>query len=195
MTAIRSYIDTELSAMSRPERVQALLERAVEGDKQAFGALYEIYMDEIYRYFFYRLGHVQDAEDMTERTFLKVWESLDRFETGRASFRTWLYRVAHNLLVDHYRTDKPTDPLPDEPVKAPEAGPEGQVESTQFGAELHAALGQLKPDYQQILTLRFVSDLSHSEAAQVLDRSEGAVRVLQHRALKALREVLERTLA
>ncbi len=191
MAATHSYVDTEPSAASRRERLQALLERAVKGDKQAYGTLYEIYMDEIYRYFYYRLGHVQDAEDMTERTFLKVWKSLDGFELGRASFRTWLYRVAHNLLVDHYRTYKPTDPLPDRPLADGGDGPEGRVASSELSAELLAGLRQLKPDYQQILTLRFVNDLSHSEAAQIMDRSKGAVRVLQHRALEALRQVLE----
>lgn len=189
--ATSSYVAMKHETVMDAHNEDRMLERAIEGDKRAFGALYEKHMSEIYRYFYYRVSVEQDAEDLTEQAFLNVWQALGRFDPDRASFRTYLYRVAHNLLVDHYRTAKPTEELPDAPLEDFQASAEPQPSREDFGMELTSALRKLNPDYQEILTLRFVNELSHAEAAQVMDRSHGAVRVLQHRALEALRQVLE----
>jgi RNA polymerase sigma-70 factor (ECF subfamily) len=147
-------------------------------------------MTTIYRYLYYRVGDTQEAEDLTETVFLKVWEHLPRFQPARVPFRAWLYRVASNLLVDHYRTRKPVDGLAESGLIDPAPGPEQVGEVNERNRQLFAALRRLKPEHQEVLTLRFIADLSHAETARVMKRSEGAVRVLQHRALRALRQIL-----
>jgi RNA polymerase sigma-70 factor (ECF subfamily) len=169
-----------------------LLKRAVAGDAEAFGDLYELYLNMIYRYVFYRVGDVHQAEDLTEMVFLKVYESLPRFQIGRIPFRAWVYRIAHNSLVDHYRTRKESDPLSEHgAIVDSDPRPEESLIAQERSERLAAAIGELNADYQQILTLRFISGLSHEEAAEILGRSVGAARVLQHRALKALKGKLQ----
>lgn len=90
---------------------ELLIHACLEGDGRAFGTLYQRHMLSIYRYLLARIGDVQDAEDLTENVFLKVWQALPRYQAGKASFRTWLYRIAHNTLVDHYRTRRVCDEL------------------------------------------------------------------------------------
>jgi len=173
--------------------LDALIARACRGDANAFGDLYEHYLTAIYRYVFYRVGDVAEAEDLTETVFLKAWEALDKYEVREVPFSAWLYRIAHNVIIDRHRTHKPAVslesvlPLPDET-----SGPEDQLDALENIETLAHALSQLSADYQQVLTLRFISGLSHAETGRVLNRSEEAVRVLQYRALNALRQVLNR---
>ena len=168
-----------------------LVARSIKGDAEAFGDLYERYMLSIYRYMYARVGEVREAEDLTETVFIKVWQALPKFKLGKASFRTWLYRVAHNLLVDHFRTQKQELELPaDGFLEASSPLPEEQVIEMERSEYLGSIIRRLNPQYQQILTLRFINEMSHEETAQIMDRSKGAVRVLQHRALKALQEQL-----
>lgn len=169
-----------------------LVRRAIEGDAEAFGDLYERYLMAIYRHIFFKIGDELQAEDLTEMVFLKVWEALPRFDIGRISFRSWLYVVAKNTVVDHYRTRKAHLPLEQaEPLPDTQASVEQQVMSAERLRELQGAISQLAPDHREILVLRFVDGLSHEESAEIMQRSVGAVRVLQHRALKALHSLLE----
>ncbi|MGD2253460.1 MAG: RNA polymerase sigma factor [Anaerolineales bacterium] len=171
---------------------EEMVARAIKGDVDAFGDLYQRHLPSIYRYLYYRLGEVLEAEDLTENVFLKAWQGLKSFKKGKGSFRTWLYRVAHNTLIDHYRTMKQESPLqPIEELEAPSPRPEEQVIAKERSQGLARAIARLKPEFQEILTLRFINGMSHMEAGQVMGRSSGAVRVLQHRALKALGEILE----
>ncbi len=166
-----------------------LLKKAVEGDAQAYGDLYERYLDPIYRYVYFRVGNETEAEDLTEMVFLKVWEALPQYDASRAPFSAWLHRVAHNLVVDHFRTRRVHEELPQE-LPSPGAQPERAAVRAAEHDEVQTALSQLKPDYQEVLTLRFINQFSHRETAEVMERSVAAVRVLQHRALAALREVM-----
>jgi len=170
-----------------------LVLRAIRGDTQAFGELYQRYLRQIYQYIYYRVGDQAEAEDMTETVFLKVWEALPNFRVGKASFSTWLYRVAHNLLVDRYRTQKTTlslDSQPAQKIRDRAPSPEDEVIRQEEHERISAAIARLAPDYQQVLVLRFIEKLPHSEVARILDRSEPAVRVLQYRALRALADEL-----
>jgi RNA polymerase sigma-70 factor (ECF subfamily) len=169
-----------------------LLSRAIEGDPEAFGDLYERYMNQIYRYIYYRVGDQGLAEDFTETVFLKVWENLSSFDITRISFKGWLFRVAQNRLVDYYRTRKTQQSLDEVfDVPDPQLSPEELVIASEHEALVISALRQLKQEYQDVLTLRFINNLSHAETAKTLDRSVGAVRVLQHRALQALDKQIE----
>lgn len=173
-----------------------LIARARRGDAHAFGDLYERYLSAIYRYVFYRVGDVAEAEDLTEVVFLKAWEALDKYEVRDVPFSAWLYRIAHNVIVDRHRTHRTSLSLDGAlQLRDDAAGPEDQFDVLEDIETLSRALSQLSPDYQHVLTLRFISGLSHAETGRVLKRSEEAVRVLQHRALSALRKWLDKNVA
>jgi RNA polymerase sigma-70 factor (ECF subfamily) len=173
-----------------------LVARAIEGDREAFGDLYERHLAAIYRYIYYRVGEPHEAEDLTEVVFLRAWEALGRYRSGDAPLMVWLYRIAHNLLIDRYRTAKELVPLEEHhPDGALHHQPERVMEVREEHHRLAKALQQLDPAQQQVLTLRFIAELSHAETATIMGRSEGAVRVLQHRALAALRTMLNGKLA
>jgi len=169
-----------------------LLQSAAQGDKKSFGKLYERYLDEIYRYVFIKVGNQQSAEDITEETFIKTWESLSRIYRGGGridNLRAWLYRIAKNLVVDYYRKNKPeivVGPNIAANLKSPEEIVIEQEESTW----ILRALQKIKPDFQQIIILRLINDLSHKEIASIIGVSEGHSRILLYRALKKLKELL-----
>jgi len=153
--------------------------------------LYERYLDEIYRYAYFRLGDRDEAEDITANTFMKTWESLPKIYQQDGSiynFRNWLYRVAKNLIIDHYRKIK-TLPLLNNFHEDQDATIKDAEQNIQSG-HLSKAIMALRPDYQQIIILRFINQLSHQEVTEIMKRSTSQTRILQHRALKKLRELL-----
>ena len=165
--------------------------RAIAGDTAAFGSLYEQYLDAIYHYVFYRLESREEAEDMTELVFLRAWQALENNPPREIPFRLWLYRIAHNAVVDHYRTRKEQVGL--EAVAHlpnPQEGPEASLARQEQAEILKRAMMLLKEEHQQVLTCRFVVGLSHAETAVIMQRNEGAVRALQYRAIVALRSRL-----
>jgi RNA polymerase sigma-70 factor (ECF subfamily) len=171
-----------------------LVERASSGDKLAFGVLYERYLEKIYRYVFYRVGEHVDTEDLTETVFLKAWESLPQQgqQNPVQNFQAWIYRIAHNTIIDFYRTRKPYTYLDSiTPVDDPAPAPERVIQSHQENQRLAQAISRLKPSAQQVIACRFISQLSHAETAEIMGLTEGHVRVLQHRALKQLRKILK----
>jgi RNA polymerase sigma-70 factor (ECF subfamily) len=168
-----------------------LIARAARHDADAFGDLYERYLALIYRYVFYRVDDVAEAEDLTEQVFLKAWEALEHYQKRKVPFSAWLYRIAHNVIVDRHRTRKETLPLEGQVLRDATGGPEDRLDRRETIEAVAHALSQLTPLHRQVLTLRFISGFSHAETARVLERSEEAVRVLQHRALAALRELLD----
>jgi RNA polymerase sigma-70 factor (ECF subfamily) len=168
-----------------------LIARSIDGDTGAFGTLYERYLGAIYRYVYYSVPDHAEAEDLTENVFLKAWQALPRFRLQEAGFRAWLYRIAHNAIIDRHRTRKRTEPLEEVAhLRDPAPTPETVVEADQEVLRLSAALSRLKPKARQVILCRFISGLSHAETAEALGVSEGHVRVLQHRALKRMRRLL-----
>jgi RNA polymerase sigma-70 factor (ECF subfamily) len=167
-----------------------LVARAIGGDSEAFGDLYEHYLDHIYRYVYCRVRNHGEAEDLTENVFLKAWEALPRSRPRASRFRAWLFRIAHNTVVDRYRAHKPVASLDQVGEIHDESPmPERALESQQAMTRLAAAFARLKPRYRQVVLCRFVGELSHAETAAVLGTSEGNVRVLQHRALQRMRRL------
>ena len=168
-----------------------LVARAARGDAGAFGDLYERYLDEIFRFIFYRILDQEEAEDLTERVFLKAWEALPRGRRPVANFRAWLYRVARNQVIDRHRTRKPAVPLEQAAtLRDGSPPPEAIAQAREESAELAAVIAGLGRRYQQVLVCRFVNGLSHAETARVLGLKENHVRVLQHRALREMRGLL-----
>lgn len=169
-----------------------LVRRAIKRDPVAFGQLYEAYLDRIYRYVYYRVGSASEAEDLTEQVFLKAWEAIDRYEARGAPFTAWLYRLAHNLVVDQYRGRRSTTPIEDVDESLLDGEDmTGAVESALEAEEVREAVQRLNPEHRQLIVLRFIEGLSHAEVARIIGKSEGAARVIQFRALQALAKVLK----
>jgi RNA polymerase sigma-70 factor, ECF subfamily len=162
-------------------------------DRAAFGRLYRRYVDRVYGYAFYLLGDHHDAEDATERTFLAALAALDRYRDTGSTFRAWLFRIAHNQLANALRARGRQRAASLESIADPgiDDDPAGAVGRAEDRRRLHRALEQLPEDRRQVVVLRFVDGLTAREIGAVLGRSEGAVRVLQHRALRELASILE----
>jgi RNA polymerase sigma-70 factor (ECF subfamily) len=173
-----------------------LIERAQRGDQHAFGDLYATHAPVIFRYLFAHLDNSMDAEDLTGEVFLKAWQSLPTYIERGVPFLAFLFRIARNALVDHYRQNNRLEHKTLEDMDGYKAEgvtePIDMVSSQMEHQQILWVLSRLRPDYQYVLTLRFISELSPEETAQVMKRSVGAIRVLQHRALAALRDEIEK---
>jgi len=169
-----------------------LLERARAYDADALGELYDQYAPLIYAYLYRRVHDAQLAEDLTGEVFVRVLQAIQSEQFWHISFRGWLYRIAHNLLVDHYRK-QPSVPLLalDEQLVAAQGDPDSALAEKLSRQDLLAAISQLTLAQQQVLALRFGEQLAAREVAEVMGKSVGAVELLQHRALIALRRILK----
>ncbi|HLC01468.1 MAG TPA: sigma-70 family RNA polymerase sigma factor [Anaerolineales bacterium] len=169
-----------------------LISLAQSGDADAFGELYLRYVNPIYRYIRMRVGDAHAAEDLTEMVFLRSFESLPGYRERGHPFSAFLYRVARNMLVDHYRSKKAEVPLEEADLKEgePAALEEGVIRKDRDQAILEA-LASLPLDYQEVIRLRVAMALPTPSVAEWMGRSEVSVRVLLHRALKALRKKVE----
>lgn len=165
-----------------------LIERAKRGEVEAFGCLYERYLESIYRYIRTRVAEDRTAEDLTETVFLRSYESLSRYKEKGLRFSAFLYQIARNLLVDHYRQKEEELPLEsaDQISVSPSRIDDIIVIQDQVD-RLRVGLEALPEEYREIIRLRVLLELSTAECAQWTGRSEGAVRVLLHRAMKALK--------
>lgn len=176
------------------EPEEKLVERAKE-DPEAFGVLYERYVDKIYQYVFYRTGNRLDAEDLTAKTFYKALANLNGYQHRGLPFSAWLYRIAHNLVANWHRDRERRKSIPLDVLTF--AGKDRDlaqqvVESNEELVALTEAIGRLAPDRQQLLILKCASGLSNKEIGRVMGRSEGAIKALYHRTLVVLRKELER---
>lgn len=174
------------------QKLAELVSRAAEGSEAAFGQIYDLYFDKLYRFVFYRVNHQETAEDLVAETFIRVWKKI-REVSDAAAFNGWVYQIARNLVIDHYRTRKSTVDLTElENVLTYE---DNAVAKTDLGfdqREFLEAVKKLSPDQQTVVKLKFIDELENEEISQVLNKSEGAIRVIQHRALAALRELLKK---
>jgi len=171
-----------------------LLKIAQEGDTEAFGELYERYAARVFRFLYSHMDNRLDAEDLTEDVFLRAWKSLPNYREQGVPFLAFLFRVARNALIDHYRRAAGTKQdvsLEDLPLHDRAPGPVEVVMANLEHSKLRQTLDQLREDYRTVLVLRFLGELSPEETAQAMGRSSGAVRVLQHRALAALRTIMD----
>lgn len=167
---------------------QNLIRLAQAGNQETFARLYDAYIERIYRYVYFRVADEELAEDITSQVFLKVWEKLHTYQAGQSPFMAWLYRIAHNAVIDYYRTRKVSIPLEEaSPIEVSHADEINERLDLQVKSQhLRKALQQLTDEQQQVLLLKFVGGLSTSEIAQQLSKQQGAVRALQMRGLQAL---------
>lgn len=168
---------------------QTLIARAKRGNRDAFADLYLSYVDGIYRYIFFRLNQDdEETKDIVSAVFLKAWKRIDTF-TNHISFQAWIYRIAHNTLIDHYRTKKKYSRLEDIEIEF-NPDTEDKFDTAIAIKEIAKAMKKLTAEQKQVITLKFVEELTNKEIAFVMNKQEDAVRALQCRALKELRRKL-----
>jgi RNA polymerase sigma-70 factor (ECF subfamily) len=175
------------------DREAELVERA-KHEPGAFGELYELYVDRIYNYIYYRVGNNHDAEDLTARVFFRALSSLPRYRQRGAPFSAWLYRIAHNLIANWHRDQsrRRLVSLDDLPLMGRRRdAPERVTESREEHSALWRAIEGLQPERQLLLHLKFGEGLSNAQIGELMGRTEGAVKSLYHRTLQSLRKELE----
>lgn len=181
----------------KAEEVQ-LIEQAQAGNAEAFGQLYEQYAAVIFRYVFAHVDNRLDAEDLTEDVFLRAWRSIAKYRQQDVPFLAFMFRIARNAVIDHHRSSRRSQQFvssldedrPDQEIKDMRPDPSDAALDNLAHQEMRRLLEQLHDDYRTVILLRFFSGLSPEETAEVMEKSPGAVRVMQHRALTALRKLL-----
>ena len=174
--------------------VRDLVERAQNGERLALEELYLLHFDRIYSYLHMSVGSRHDAEDLTTQTFVKMLEAIGRFQWRAVPFSAWLFRIAHNLAMDHFRANRrwqPEEEVP-ESVRGEESSAEEQALASLGQTSMLTLIERLSPEQRQVLTLKFVFRFSNGEAAAILGKTEGAVKSLQHRALASLQKHISR---
>jgi RNA polymerase sigma-70 factor, ECF subfamily len=171
---------------------QELIAHAQRGDEQAVTHLYEMHVDAIFEYISYRVGSRNIAEDLTSDVFLRMVRGMAQYKDHGLPFRAWLFRIASNLIIDHYRTHKkgPDAPLLDNQPTA-DTDPLDRVAKHEDQLRMRLAVKALSEEYQNLLILRFVENLPYADIAQIMNKSAEALRSMQYRALKALAEQFE----
>ena len=187
--------DEPMTAAAKPARegaaaIRALVERAQKGDRAALEELYLIHFDRIYSYLHVSVGNRHDADDLTTQTFMKMLEAIGRFRFQSAPFSAWLFRIAHNLAMDHFRAARRWQPEEEVPEQPGEAEPSAEAQALQsIGRQsMLELIEDLSPEQQQVLTLKFVFNFPNGDVATILGKTEGAVKSLQHRALVSLQK-------
>lgn len=194
--AFRRYIfrkddqsQTDLSVNADSEQhILELVDKSARGDSKAFGRIYDLFIDRIYRYVFYHVKDKMVAEDITQQVFIRAWESIGSFEWKGKQFSSWLYAIAHNHTVDYYRSCQREIKLKERIIADQETGTEHNEGQSDTREELQAALSCLSPDQREIIILKFIEGLDNRQISEIMTKNEVAIRVAQMRALNALRK-------
>jgi len=179
---------------SRQEQEQSeseLIQLATQGDSRAFGSLYEKYIDDIYSYVYYRTSDKKEAEDLTSRVFLRALKHIENYEDRGYPFSAWLYRIAHNLVVNWYRDNDRNEevPLVDQfPPPSTQGVMEKRLLKKDERKRLMSIIQELPHDRQQLIILKHVEGLTNREIGTIMERTEGAIKALYHRTLVSLRD-------
>lgn len=181
--------------MTDPQDEKTLIDKAKK-DPDAFGLLYQRYVDRIYNYIYYRTGSARDAEDLTGKVFFKAMGHIQNYRHMGLPFSAWLYRIAHNLIANYHRDryrkqEISLDDVTGPTLTLPGSQPESRLVHSQEVEDLLANIRDLAPNRQELLILKFVDQLSNAEIGQIMRKSEGAIKSLYHRTLLELRERME----
>jgi len=184
-------------SLSMLEGEQAYIEKAQSGDSACFGHLYDHYMPPIYRFIAVKVGTRQEAEDLAHEVFVSAWQKLPSYAPQGFPFSSWLYRIARNRVIDHYRTKKShvsidDEVAVDEDLFAVSAGVDDTMDAGLDLAAIKTAMSQLTGEQREVIQMRFMDDLSPAEIAKALDKREGTVRIIQHRAIAKLKQILDK---
>jgi RNA polymerase sigma-70 factor (ECF subfamily) len=172
--------------------VNIWVEEAVRGDKEAFGKLYDLYNERVYRHIYYKVGNHAEAEDLSAQVWMNALRAIGRYKQMGRPFVVWLLSIANNQVIDYYRSQKDRTSI-DDPGLWLSDGLDLEAEAIRDynNGELRDAILQLREDHRKVIVLRFIDGLDYSDIAAIMQKKEGAVRVIQHRALLALRKVLQ----
>ncbi|MSQ10791.1 MAG: sigma-70 family RNA polymerase sigma factor [Dehalococcoidia bacterium] len=182
---------SEYKTTAQDPEVSLWVEQAVAGDSESFGRLYDLYVDRIYRHLYYRVGNATQAEDLAAQVFEKAYKAIGRYRTMGRPFFVWLLSIAHNLLVDHYRAQRDSSSIDDVIIPADDsADPVTLAEKSFASATLRQAIKKLKQDQQIVVVMRYIDGLDYADIAAAVNKTEGAVRVVLHRSLIALRKII-----
>ncbi|PKQ28096.1 MAG: RNA polymerase subunit sigma-70 [Candidatus Anoxymicrobium japonicum] len=179
--------------MSNDAGVRNLVKRAKNRDPESFGMLYDEYVDQIFRYVYYKVGNVTESQDLTGQTFLKAFENIDSYEMRDVAFSSWLYQIAHNLIVDFFRRESKQERVPFEdnpPTVSPHGNPVEAVISDMESERLYKAMRKLTHNQREVLILKFIDNLSNAHIAEIMGVSVGAVKSTQKRGLLSLNRIL-----
>lgn len=171
--------------------LEELIIKAKKGNSEAFAKIYDLFSDRVYRFAYFRVGSREEAEDITAAIFLKLWKNLKTYQIQKGiPFEAWIFKMTRNKIIDFYRTRKQRISL----ENIPEIGEtDGQFEELEINLSMEkvaAGIMKLPPTYQEIITLKYVEDLENEEIEKILNKPIPQIRVLQSRAIKALRKVL-----
>lgn len=182
-----SRTDKDLSGKSESD----LISLATAGSAEAFGALYEKYIDQIYNYIYYRTSNGKDAEDICSRVFIRALNHIERYEDRGYPFSAWLYRIAHNLVINWYRDREKAEEISlseQYPPPTMAGSVEDRIELRDEKDALLQVITDLPEDRRELLILKHVEGLTNAEIGQIMDRTEGAIKALYHRTLESLRD-------
>lgn len=183
------YSISSMNIQEQKNSLAGLILKAKTGDSGSFGGIYNLFFEKIYRFVFYRVNHKETAEDLTEEVFLKAFSKITNLNES-SSFEGWLYQIARNLIIDYYREKKITIDLEEiENTLQYESTVLNTLDLEQDQKNLLKLIKQLPAEQQIILKLKFFEELENSEIASILNKTEGSIRVIQHRAITKLKEL------
>ena len=171
---------------------QEIIKKAVKGVSSAFASLYDHYQPMIYRFVAIKVGRREDAEDITHQVFMSAWQNVSKYKYQGHPFSSWLYQIARNQVIDHYRAKKQEtsiEQIDPEYFVLPATAQFDLATKLDF-EKVRSGIAQLKPEYQDIIIMRFVEDLPLKDVATAIGKTEGAVKLMQHRAVKELKRVM-----
>lgn len=182
------FMENQTPLSTTAQNDHELVAKIQAGQQDYFIDLYDLYIDKIYRFLFYRNSHHETAEDLTSQTFLKAFDNIQSFDDNKGTFQAWLYRIAYNLLVDHYRKAKPTFDL-SYAEHAPSSDNTEQLVEDYFNKQqVQELLQQLPEATQELITLRIWEELPYSEIAKILNKTENSLKMQFSRAISMLRD-------
>ena len=174
------------------EELKLNLKLAQNGDPGAFAHIYDHFSTKVYRFIYFRVNHKEVAEDILSDTFVKAWQKINQINAPEA-LSGWLYQIARNNIIDYYRIKKETISLDDVSDTLEDLGnPVDALNSSIQQKRILNVLHRLTDEQQQVIKYRFFEDLTSEEIAQIMDKTQGAIRVIQHRAIHQLKELLNK---
>lgn len=168
-----------------------LIKKAKNRDPEAFGLLYDQYLPAIYRFILLKIGDKTTTEDLAHQVFLSAWQNIENYQTQGFPFSSWLYRIAHNAVIDYYRTEKKHFNLENIEEAAASNNLEEKIDQEFELGLVKAAIKDLPEEQQSIIIMRFVEGLTNKEIAAALGKSEGSIKTAQHRSLKNIKKIID----